>query len=358
MRTSLSPVKDSREVSLLNYFRVIKNLTLNELRIFLRSPGALFFALFFPLTVAIFMAISSGTKGRFGPTSPALDNSIISQELGSGKIGTPKEMEKFFKGVQIFKKGGDIVVKGKDPLKVRVAADLIRGKLYRELVEEGKAKVKVVEVVESSGQRSSDPLSFVFVGIIVMALLSGGLLRVGQTVVFSKDGGLLRLYAATPLPKWVYGIALSFSAMIIALLQAFILLGIGVAFFSINYKLNVLVIIPLLLASLSFASLGFLAGGIARTRETFFAIINLLNMFLLFFSSLFYNIYSVGGVIAKVAYIMPTSAAADSLRKIMLSSGSTMEKFVSIIPQILILAVWAMVGYTLAAFTFKWTEEV
>jgi len=338
----------------LNYLKAFKNLTLNELRIFLRSPGALFFALFLPLSIAFFMFFSSGNRGRAGLQNYSGGLNLMHYVEKSA----PQELEKSFKGVSVERKGNEIIVRGNDPAKVKMVASFLKAKLYDRLLKEGKAEVAVKEVLTERAGERKDPLAFIFAGIVVMALLSGGLFRVGQTVVFAKDGGLLRLYAATPLPKWLYGISLSTSSMIIALLQAVILLGLGVVIFSIDYKLNLLVLLPLILASLSFSSLGFLAGGIARTRETFFAVINLLNMFLLFFSSVFYDIYSVGGIVAKVARIMPTSAAADALRKILMTGSSSSEKFLAILPQLGILFAWSFLAYLLATFTFKWSDEV
>lgn len=196
--------------------------------------------------------------------------------------------------------------------------------------------------------------AFFIPGALTMAMMAAGLFGVGGGIPRERDRGLLRKLATTPLSKLCYGLAFMFRSAILALLQAVIIIGVGAFAFGVNFLIDPLkLVIILVLGGLTFASFGFLVGSIAKTSNAAEGTINIFYFPMLFLSPVFFPASILPGVIRAISDVLPSTYLVNALRKSLIIGAS----FSEISLDLLGLIIWIAGTAILASFLFRWTEE-
>ena len=196
--------------------------------------------------------------------------------------------------------------------------------------------------------------AFFIPGALAIALMSMGLFTVGGGIPREREKGLLRKFATTPLRKLYYGLAFMFQSAIVALVQAVIIIGIGALVFKVNFIIQPLeLIVILILGGVAFASLGFLIGSIAKTSKASEGLINVFYFPMMFLSPVFFPAGLLPSVVRKISAVLPSTYLVNVLRKSLIM-GSPFSK---IFTDLLSLGIWILATALLASFIFRWTEE-
>jgi len=116
-----------------------------------------------------------------------------------------------------------------------------------------------------------------------------------------------------------------------------------------NFALFYLVVI---LGTFIFLNLGFCLGSIAKTQQAVMAVGNIVIFPQIFLSGVFYPIESMPEIVQPIAYLLPLSFVSTGMRDIANEGAS----LISIMPSLIGIAVWLVIGFILATRLFVWKE--
>lgn len=335
-------------------------LTISRMRIFYREPAAVFWVYGFPLV----MALSLGTAFRENPKeSIAVDvvegegqKSGIERQLEkSGRFKVVKSpQEDWRKRLQAGKT--DLVIEvdsdGKyqfwdEPHRAesRLARHAVEAALLREQTETAEMNVKHLE------QAGSRYIDFLLPGLIGLNLMGGGMWGVGFVIVDMRVRKLLKRFLATPMRKSDFLLAVMYSRLFFTLTDIIILLVFGYLVFGVSSRGNYLELtLVVLLGGAIFAGIGLLVAGRVQTIETVSGVMNFVMLPMWILSGVFFSSERFPSEIQPLVNALPLTALNQALRGVMLEGQS----LVALWPQVALLAVYSVLTFTIALWTFRW----
>ncbi|KUO81113.1 MAG: ABC transporter permease [Vulcanisaeta sp.] len=169
---------------------------------------------------------------------------------------------------------------------------------------------------------TTDYFSFLAVGMLSFITLFTSL-QSGMSIVWDRRLGVLSKLLTTPVPRGNIVMAKVLNSMIRSLVQASIVLVIAILLgMKLNPSLNPLDVVgayaALALMSMGFASLFVTLALRSTSWESQMAIMNLLNMPLMFASNSFYPVKSMPWWLKPIAYINPLTYVNDINRQLLL----------------------------------------
>ena len=106
------------------------------------------------------------------------------------------------------------------------------------------------------------------------------------------------------------------------------------------------------IASLVFLNIGFCIGSVAKTQQAIMAIGNIVIFPQIVLSGVFYPIDAMPGIVQPLAQVLPLTFVVSGLRDIAVAG----ETLVQIVPSLIGMAVWFVIGFALATRMFVWKE--
>ena len=182
-------------------------------------------------------------------------------------------------------------------------------------------------------------------------LVSACYTNIAMSVIFSREEGVLKRIRGTPLSARSY-----LSARVLhASLVGFLLVAITVVFGVVAYGAHVpdgqhlfQFLVTLFVGAACFAAIGLAITGIVPNADAGPPIVNAVIFPLLFVSGVFFKVDSTSpGWVRWVGRIFPVKHLIDAMRDSYLGIGFHWS-------DVLVLAVWAVVGVVFAVRTFKW----
>jgi ABC-2 type transport system permease protein len=166
---------------------------------------------------------------------------------------------------------------------------------------------------------SAQDVSFMDVfapGILAMSLMNSGVIGLATAFVTYRERGILRRIRVTPFPLGSFILARVISQMVIAVLQAIILLGMAWAFFGLHLRGNLLVVLlAIVIGALAFLAIGFAISGIAPNTETAASYANLITFPMLFLSGIFFSMENAPAWLRPIENVLPLPYLVDALRE-------------------------------------------
>ena len=194
----------------------------------------------------------------------------------------------------------------------------------------------------------TEPLNFLVPGVLAVAIMSTSMVSLGIATGFERSYLVLKRLGATPLSRTQLVVAKILSVFIVELVQAAILLPIGVA---LGWQLSgttwPLAFAAVFLGSASFAGIGLLLAGRLRA-EINLAAQNGLYLLLLLLGGMIIPRDSLPGFFSTVASALPSTALADLLRATLNGTGALAQPFI-------VLAAWGIIAPAIAAKRFRWS---
>ncbi len=187
-------------------------------------------------------------------------------------------------------------------------------------------------------------------GILGMALMQGGIFA-AVPLVEQREKLILKRLAATPLRRWTLVGSNVVLRLIIAIAQAVILIGIGVAVFGVQV-LGSLALMAFLVAlgAVTFIAIGYVVAAFARTEEAANGIVQVVQFPMMFLSGVFFPIEIMPNVLRPVATIMPLTYLGDALRQVMINGSP----YAPLPVDIAVLGGWMLVCLVISARFFRW----
>ena len=188
--------------------------------------------------------------------------------------------------------------------------------LPKEIINELASKVLI------SRFGTTDYFSYLAAGMISFIILFTSMSS-GMTMVWDRRLGFLNKLLATPIPRPIIILSKTTSAVLRALVQATIVILVA-TLLGMQYKPNLSILdflsvyLALFLMALGLSSLFIMLAIRASSWESQMAIMNLLNLPLLFSSNAFYPIDIMPSWLQPVAYINPITYTNDVVRQSLL----------------------------------------
>ena len=194
----------------------------------------------------------------------------------------------------------------------------------------------------------TEPLNFLVPGVLAVAIMSTSMVSLGIATGFERSYLVLKRLGATPLSRAQLVMAKILSVFIVELVQAAILLPIGIALgWQPNGTTWPLAFAAVFLGSASFAGIGLLLAGRLRA-EINLAAQNGLYLLLLLLGGMIIPRDSLPGFFSTAASALPSTALADLLRSTLNGSGALVQPFI-------VLALWGVLTPAVAAKRFRWS---
>ncbi len=202
------------------------------------------------------------------------------------------------------------------------------------------------------GSQIFTAIDFLVPGLIGFSILTSPMFStVELTNTYRKDG-IFRELSLTPLTRaeWLTSHILWY--LLLTFVTAGIMIGAGIAFFSVHVNLNLGLLPFLALGPFLFVSLGMLAGSVAKTPESAAVIGNIITFPMMFLSGTFFPVSDFPAWLQPVARVLPLYYVIDGMNQVML-----FQNFSRALLDILIVVVIAAVFFLGAIRLFKWRAE-
>jgi len=191
-------------------------------------------------------------------------------------------------------------------------------------------------------------------GILAMSLMNSGVIGLATAFVVYRERGILRRIRVTPFPLPSFILARIISQLLIAGLQALILIGMAWAFFGLHLRGNPLVVVlAVAVGALAFLAIGFAISGVSPNAETAASYANLITFPMLFLSGIFFSMESAPTWLQPITKVLPLPYLVDALREPMtLGNGLT-----AIWSVLLVLLLTFAVAMAVAVRFFRWDSR-
>jgi ABC-2 type transport system permease protein len=354
--------------------RVLPVLFEMNVKEFYRDPVAAFFSFFFPLLFLLVFGVSEAVRrpatlqfGIVGSNGNRGTDRFV--ELLSAYEWVTTERVTLEEGNERLRDGrlaALVVVHASQPADAvptvslvvdtrrasvaRMAVDSVRGQLAHE--ESGMPFPVDYKVEQPAGNPISD-FTFIFPGLVAMALLQLGLFATATPLLRSRDRGTLRHLSTTPVSRAGLMVSQVLLRFTIATFQLALLIGLGTWLFHVHMAGSWVAFgLSTLLGTVMLIAMGYALAGSAPSLESGMVIVMLINFGMLFFGQVFFDFSGVS-FLRPFVRAVPLSYLSDLLRQIM----SGIEGLSPIWIDVLALVGWTIAGVTIATWRFQFDME-
>jgi ABC-2 type transport system permease protein len=194
-----------------------------------------------------------------------------------------------------------------------------------------------------------------FISYFVPSILALSVMQVGVfaavPLVADREKGILKRLAATPLRRSQLVGSNLVMRLLLALVQAVIIIGVGVAVFGVQVSGSIaLAAAFIILGATSFLALGYVLASFTKTEEAANGITQVVQFPMMFLSGVFFPLEAMPAFLQQIARLIPLTYLADALRQTMV--GGT--PFASLAVCAAVLLGWMVVCFAIASRKFQW----
>ncbi len=160
-------------------------------------------------------------------------------------------------------------------------------------------------------------IDYLVPGILGMSLMFTGIFG-GVPVIQQRQAGIIRRLGCTPLRRSMLVFGDLVFRMIIVILTAAIIVGVGRLIFDVQMVGNWFSLCGIvILGTLVFSCIGYLIAAFVKTEEGAIPIINAITFPMMFLSGTFFEVTNMPSFIQPVVDVLPLTYVSDALRQIM-----------------------------------------
>ena len=225
---------------------------------------------------------------------------------------------------------------------------LVAESLSREGPGEGPEIIPVSVSTESVAVTQVRYFDVVLLGLVGLGIMSNSIISIAVRISTYRSQSILKRMLVTPLAIWKYFAAEIISYLVLAVVQAAIILAVGVFAFGAQVPGNWLwLLVPVMLGSIVFFNIGFILSAWANTPSAASGMGNAISLPMMFFAGTFFSTASLPWLLPYLAEALPLTPMLSAMRAVGIESASLWQ----IWPQLAVLAGWAAVT-GLAAIKF------
>lgn len=334
-----------------------------SIRMFGRDRPAFFFTFAFPIMFMVLFGLIFGAGGSSRPEVNIVGSGPLRQALERSdalELKSQPDAARAIKRVRDGDEAAAILLSGgsarlvyaasatvEAPIVIGVVRGVVDGFNLRAVHSKPAVRLSSARV-ES---QSLDYVDLLVPGLLAMAIAQSAAFGVAFSLVAWRQKGMLRRLRLTPLPLVEFATARVIFHLMIALLQAVILLTVGRVLFGVHLAGNVLSLVPLILVgAAAFIALGMCIGGRVNTEDATAALSNLIVLPMTFLGGVFFPLTAAPDAIQVIAHFLPLTYLAEGLQDVAVRDHS----FVSTLPNLGALALVAVLLAALALRLFRW----
>jgi ABC-2 type transport system permease protein len=362
-----------------NQLRAMLAVTKASLKATFRSPQSIFFSLFFPIVLIwIFGSIGGGngipsvdvalekgadTANRFYSElkmNPTLHfvrdkNKDIEDELRKGRLAGILDIQvnrdsSIHTPYIIHLRTSSASQRDFQQLRSSVNASI--AEMDRHIYSDRKT---VATLTESVGEgRKYRMIDFFLPGMIGFSLIGAAVFGIAFLFYSLRETLVLKRMYSTPIRRQYIILGESISKVIFQLLTVVVLIAFGHYVYNFTLANGIITFIDMLILSfislLVFMGFGFFISGVSKNQNVIPIYANLFMFPQYFLSGTFFPKTVLPAWLQPLIKYLPLTAVNDAMRNVAFEGAS----IASCWPQILILAVWGVIIYTITARFFRW----
>jgi ABC-2 type transport system permease protein len=334
-----------------------------SIKMFGRDRPAFFFTFAFPIMFMVLFGLIFSGSGSSRPTVDVTGSGPLRQVLEHSdalKVKHQPDEAHALKRVRngdepaaVLLRGGSarLVYSATSQVEAPIVIGVVRGIVDGFNLRAANAKPAVALRSERVEAQSLDYVDLLVPGLLAMAIAQSAAFGVAFSLVAWRQKGMLRRLRLTPLPLVEFATARILFHLMIALVQAVILLTIGRVLFGVHLVGNVVALIPLiLLGGVAFIALGMCIGGRVNSEDATAALSNLIVLPMTFLGGVFFPLSSAPEPVRVIAHFLPLTYLAEGLQDVAVRGHS----FTSTLPNLGVLALVALLLSGLALRLFRW----
>ncbi len=233
-----------------------------------------------------------------------------------------------------------------------IAAAAVNGVLTQFNLNASHGSVILFATPANVGSPLFTEIDYLVPGLIGFSILTSPMFAMVDISSTYRKEGLFRQLSLTPLTKGEWLTSKILWYILLTVISAGLMIGVGVLYFGAHLTLSVDMLPFLVLGPFFFVSLGMLAGSVARTPESAAVIGNIITFPMMFLSGTFFPVSMFPPGLQAFARILPLYYVIDGLNQVMLFHNLT----AAAIDLAIILAA-SVVVFILAIVAFKWRES-
>lgn len=363
-------------------------LTLAQLRLFLRNRQVLFWMTAFPIFFMVMLGTFLGKDNPISVTGVVIDqdgtkaSQLLVEALQDDPIlklnvstELPRELEALRKGdrqlVIVIPEGyaGKLQAAyrsdaaDREPAEVQVYYDEtnttastvglqlltpIIDKIDKRFAGYNPSVVLKPEGVQSLQLRYID---FLVPGILAMMIMSNNLNGVSGQIASWRERGILRRMQSTTLKASTFIASQITARLVLNGLQAVLVLLVGYFLFGTQVNGSWLLLLAfIVLGTLAFMATGFIVAGVAKTPESAGPIAGFISFPMMFVGGVFFPVQTMPELVQPFVKLIPVTHLSTAIRQIMNVGTGLGGLWVEAV----FLGAWLVTAFIAASFTFKW----
>ena len=197
-----------------------------------------------------------------------------------------------------------------------------------------------------------DYFDTVLLGLLGLGIMTNSIISIAVRISTYRNQAILKRLLATPLPIWKFFASEIAAHLLLALVQAGIILAVGVFVFGGRLHGNLgWVLLITALGSIVFLNIGFILSAWARSPAAASGMGNAVALPMVFFAGTFFSTTSLPWVLPYAAEVLPLTPMLSALRAVGLDQAPIAEAW----PQLAALAGWAAATAVAATRVFKFS---
>lgn len=204
--------------------------------------------------------------------------------------------------------------------------------------------------VEGVSSQDVEFLDFLLPGLAIWGVMSFSVIGLATTMANYREKKILKRMLATPLDVRIFFAAQVLAYLVLALIQAAIIMSVGSLVFGASIEGNIVYIgLLILIGNIVFLNLGFIVGTFSKTVSAASGLGNAVVLPLMFFSGVFFPTDNLPFILQRVIDFLPLAPLLQAIRGVTLES----RPFWDFPVQIATLGVWIVLSAFVAIKTFK-----
>jgi ABC-2 type transport system permease protein len=194
---------------------------------------------------------------------------------------------------------------------------------------------------------------FLLPGLVAMGLMNASIGGMAVAISRFREQKILRRILATPLDPNRFLAAQVGARLVLAMVQAALILGVGVFIFGATIHGNVVWLFVLaVIGNLIFLNIGFSIAGRARNPDAADGMANAIALPMLFLSGTFFPTDTLPEAVQTIVAILPLTPLLEAMRIVSVDG----DPITAASSQILLLAGWVVVSFAIASRLFRFQE--
>ena len=195
-----------------------------------------------------------------------------------------------------------------------------------------------------------DYFDTVLLGLLGLGIMTNSIISIAVRISTYRNQAVLKRLLATPLPVWKFFAGEIIAHLLLAIVQALIILAVGMFVFGGEIHGNLgWVLLIVLLGTIVFLNIGFILSAWARNPGAASGMGNAVAVPMMFLAGTFFSTASLPWLLPHVATVVPLTPMLDALREVAIYSEPLWETW----PHLAALGAWAIATALIAVRVFR-----